>query len=665
LANPNDQPQAGGRGRRRAALGWLAVFRWLCASLLFFAGAGPAPSPAYAAALIPRTWLGTVDTDWNNCANWSDGVCPATTEGAVFNNRASRGVVIVSPVTVAGLTLSMNFRYTVDAQAPVTVNGNLAIDGGTLAAPPQLTLTGNFEQSGAGQFTARDGVVSLAGAATQSVDTTQSGVFSQLTITGPGTVTLARPLDIAGTLVLAGGTLDSAGNQISLSGNWQNAGGAFLARTGTVRLAGGDQTITGSNTFYNLTKTNGTGTLTFAAGLTQTVTGLLTWQGAGTTSPLLLRSSASPAQWFLNATNATVLTDLDVRDSYSVIPVTCTGGTDSGNNVNWLFQAPPTPTPTATSIASNTPTVTLTPTGTTTPTITSTPTISPTPTQTFTPAPTETPAPSGTPQPSFTPRPPAPATGTPIPTPTGTATSLPTITPSPTETLSPTITATGTPTQASPTPAFPYQNVTLTPPPDAALVSVVQAMDSAGGRLECGMWEVIVPRGSVPAGSVWHCTTLDPKEEAQIKVPAGHSRLWRTVNLSVTAPDGLHLRSFSPPLTICAHYSEAFFEAAGNDAGRFKIYSSPDQANTWADLAAEADPVVPRVCVQSASLSDFQLLVKKPVAKTTGLFSQAPTFILPAVCSVLALILLALLIVFMVWRRRKAKGSAAPATKAP
>jgi hypothetical protein len=228
--------------------------------------------------------------------------------------------------------------------------------------------------------------------------------------------------------------------------------------------------------------------------------------------------------------------------------------------------------------------------------------------------------------------------------------------------LSPTITATGTATQPSPTPAFPYQNVTLVPPPQAAVVSVIQAMDSAGGRLECGMWEVVVSRGSAPGGSVWHCTTLDPKDEARLKVPAGHNRLWRTVNISVTDANGQRLRSFVPPLTICAHYSEAFFEAAGNDASRFKIYSSPDKANSWADLAAEADPVVPRVCVQTASLSDFQLLLKKPETKAAGLFGLNTNFILLVACGVLALALLALLILSMLWRRQKSKAKA-PAAK--
>jgi hypothetical protein len=267
-----------------------------------------------------------------------------------------------------------------------------------------------------------------------------------------------------------------------------------------------------------------------------------------------------------------------------------------------------------------------------------------------------TPSLTYTPQPTSTPVPIPTDTGTLPPPPTTTATATSTITNTPTETVTPTITATGTPTQPSPTPVFPYQYLTLMPPPADAVVSVVQAMDSSGGRLVCGLWEVIVAPGSVPSGSVWHCTTLDPKEEARLKVVAGHSRLWRVVNLSVIAPDGSRLKSFAPPLTICAHYSEAFFDAAENAAQRFKIFSSPDQANTWTDLSAEADPVVPRVCAQSASLSDFQLLLEKPPAKAAGVAGLAGNFVLLAVCGGLALALLALLIIVIVLRRQKKKA---------
>ena len=634
---------------------------------MLLAGLAPTAAPAQAANPPPRAWLGTADTSWFNCANWSGQTCPSVSEVAIFNASSKLGVVITGPVTVAGLTLALGFQFTVDARAPATINGNAAIDGGTLKAPPLLTVTGNFEQSGGGKFVAGTGEVVMTGAAAKTIDATQAGLFNRLTIQGPGITTLARSLDVRGALTLAiGGTLDSAGNQLALAGDWQNMGGTFLAQTGTVLLNGGDQTLAGSTTFYNLTKTGSASKLTFPAGLTQTVAGLLNWQGASSTTPMLLRSSAaqsqpSPArQWFLAVPNTPVLVNLDVQDSVSMVMViTCTAGLDSGNNVRWNFLAPPTPTPTLTPPNTATPTATVTPTVTAIPTVTATPAIDPTPTSSLTPAPTDIPSLTFTPLPTRTPRPTITVTGTPPPTATPTITPTATASDTPTDTLTPTITATGTPTQPSPTPLFLYQAVTLTPPPADAVIAVVQSMDSTGGRLVCGLWEVLVAPGSVPGGSVWHCLTVDPQEEARLNVPAGHSRLWRVVNLSVTGPDGARLVAFTPPLTICAHYSEVFFHSAGNDPTRFKIFASPDQANQWADLSAVADQAVPRVCVQSGHLSDFQLLVQNPASASGLLGGLTRNFVLLAACGIVALALLVLLIVVMVWQRLKKKPAPA------
>ena len=197
----------------------------------------------------------------------------------------------------------------------------------------------------------------------------------------------------------------------------------------------------------------------------------------------------------------------------------------------------------------------------------------------------------------------------------------------------------------------------MTPPPDAAVVSVVQTIDSSGARLVCGLWEVVVPPGSVPNGTLWYCRTIDPKDEARLAVPAGYDRLWRVVNITATTSDGRRIGSFGPPITICAHYSEAFYERAGTDVLAFRIYSAPDRVDRWADLSAVADLAVPRVCAQSASLSNFQLLIKQSAAGKwllPGLGGGGAWNVLwLAGCGILVLALLALLILFIVMRRRK------------
>jgi hypothetical protein len=99
-----------------------------------------------------------------------------------------------------------------------------------------------------------------------------------------------------GSGVTINGTLVMGSNVLSLSGAFVNAG-TFTAGTSTVRFNGGDQSITGSNTFYDLVKaaqnaSESSKTFTIQAGSTQTVTHALLLKGAGSTARLNLRSSS-------------------------------------------------------------------------------------------------------------------------------------------------------------------------------------------------------------------------------------------------------------------------------------------------------------------------------------------------------------------------------------
>ncbi|MFH0938869.1 MAG: hypothetical protein V1899_06275, partial [Planctomycetota bacterium] len=68
------------------------------------------------------------------------------------------------------------------------------------------------------------------------------------------TWTHAAPLKVAGNLNIGAGTLNSAGQNVTVAGNWINAG-EYIPGLNTVTLDGGNQTVSGTNTFYNLTKT--------------------------------------------------------------------------------------------------------------------------------------------------------------------------------------------------------------------------------------------------------------------------------------------------------------------------------------------------------------------------------------------------------------------------
>ncbi|MBU0766412.1 LamG domain-containing protein [Patescibacteria group bacterium] len=80
-----------------------------------------------------------------------------------------------------------------------------------------------------------------------------------------GTITLAQPMGISGSVILSGGTLDvSASNyDVTVAEDWKEyGGGTFNARGGTVTLTGtGDSTtshtLSGSSSFNNITLDNG------------------------------------------------------------------------------------------------------------------------------------------------------------------------------------------------------------------------------------------------------------------------------------------------------------------------------------------------------------------------------------------------------------------------
>jgi hypothetical protein len=88
-------------------------------------------------------------------------------------------------------------------------------------------------------------------------------------------------------------------------------------------------------------------TLTFAAGSTQTVTGICTLQGAAG-NLLLLRSSAAGTQWLVNPQGARAISYVDVQDSNNTnaLAINPPNSIDSGNNINWFSPpVPPAPTP--------------------------------------------------------------------------------------------------------------------------------------------------------------------------------------------------------------------------------------------------------------------------------------------------------------------------------
>jgi hypothetical protein len=163
-----------------------------------------------------------------------------------------------------------------------------------------------------------------------TIDTGDSGDI----IDGSGLASVS----VAGNLNLALGNLKTP-TTFSVMGNIAGNGGAITE--GTVTLNGTNQQITGSPTFYNLTKniTGAADTLTFEAGGLTTINGTMNLQGESG-HLLSLRSSTPGTRWRLYPVGARTIAYLDVKDSYNIGTTIDSIGnniTDSGNNAGWGF----------------------------------------------------------------------------------------------------------------------------------------------------------------------------------------------------------------------------------------------------------------------------------------------------------------------------------------
>jgi hypothetical protein len=192
-----------------------------------------------------------------------------------------------------GKTLTVGTAFTTG-----TGTKNLTFNGGTLVCPdPNTTSFNNASPTG---FT---------------------------TTAGTGTGAISMTAATAKTFVGGGSTFNCTLNQ----------GGA------------GALTISGSNTFSNITNTVQPASILFTAGTTSTFTN---FSLSGTSGNLITIGSVTAASHTLSKASGTVSADF-----LSISRSTATGGagwyagansTDGGNNSGWIFTAPPAPPATAT-----------------------------------------------------------------------------------------------------------------------------------------------------------------------------------------------------------------------------------------------------------------------------------------------------------------------------
>jgi hypothetical protein len=339
---------------------------------------------------------------WNSSATW---------ELSVDENNWVTGLSDTRPTCLRSgdgikctyIEIDIRSGHTVtNASEAELIPLTIVSSGGTLVVGINLTVKGPMEVFGtmtvndygifvnaAGTLTCQpDSVVNFTGGAIPAPTNTNNNniTWHHLNISGSGSY-FRGTATINGNLTISSGSALSVSSQslnpiLRIAGNWSNDG-VFSPGYSTVSLIGTNQTISGDNEFYGLTKDLGiyedsaadtlkkdlrgnevsaADTLTFKAGSTTKVTSTLLLRGSEG-NLLSLRSDIPGTQWKINFSTEPPtyisVQYLDVQDSNNIfttaIDARNRGNRDSRNNVNWDFgEQPPIVTTQAVSNISTT-----------------------------------------------------------------------------------------------------------------------------------------------------------------------------------------------------------------------------------------------------------------------------------------------------------------------
>ena len=173
--------------------------------------------------------------------------------------------------------------------------GTLALNGGTsgitissatyggtvITGTGKLTLAGTTDSDSMGNLTVGDGTtagnVSVGGALKAADLSVNAG---SLTLGGD---TNLSSVTIASNAVLKAGESENSSNKINVGGNWTNNAGTsgFVAQKGAVTFTGSDVSVSGGNTFNDVSFSTGGAAVTFAD---ENAFASLSFLGAGTTA---------------------------------------------------------------------------------------------------------------------------------------------------------------------------------------------------------------------------------------------------------------------------------------------------------------------------------------------------------------------------------------------
>ena len=160
-------------------------------------------------------------------------------------------------LTISNSNVSLLRSANVSHILRIRPGATLDINGKNLTAST-LANNGNLQLSGSEtlSITTKDtdsGTITYDGTAT---GLNYGNTYYNLTLNTSGTMTLNNDLDVNGSLTIIDGTLNAAGNDINVAGNWTN-NDSFISGTGKVTFDGDSLIVTGgtgsNNDFYDVT----------------------------------------------------------------------------------------------------------------------------------------------------------------------------------------------------------------------------------------------------------------------------------------------------------------------------------------------------------------------------------------------------------------------------
>lgn len=269
------------------------------------------------------------------------------TSGGTFNHHNGTVNLTGSGVTITCNSAVFN-NVTLNNTGLLTISNSCNLPlGNNPTIANSITLSGVL--SGTGTLTHTTGTMTVNSTGNITGFSAIDGTSNALTLSG-GTLNLSTftNVTIGGNLTLTTGTFTAPAGTLNVRGNFARTTATFNHSNGTVDLTSTNstQSVSGTNTFFNLTKkilSGSSQTLSLPESITQTVLNTLTLNGLNETSRLLIRRTGSSNRWQIDPQGTRDILYLDVYLGYNVNATTVemagTGSLDSGSNIGFNFNS--------------------------------------------------------------------------------------------------------------------------------------------------------------------------------------------------------------------------------------------------------------------------------------------------------------------------------------